>query len=118
MDKPQDCIICLEVLNEQHSLECGHWIHISCIQKQFKPECPLCRHPLKIMVHGKLEIINNYIIDEDSENSESNESVLDDVDNNIDDVDVDSQEIDYDEDNEDNDDNNNPHGDDWYYEYV
>jgi hypothetical protein len=39
-------------LEEKNPLECGHWLHISCVQKHFKPECPLCRQPLNIKVYG------------------------------------------------------------------
>jgi Ring finger domain len=52
-EKPEDCIICTEKMEEERSLECGHWIHYSCIQKQFKAECPVCRKSLKIEVKGK-----------------------------------------------------------------
>lgn len=46
-----DCVICLEKNNED-PLICGHRIHISCIKKHFKPECPLCRRKLNIKVNG------------------------------------------------------------------
>ena len=52
-EKPEDCIICTEKMEDDRSLECGHWIHYSCIQKQFKAECPVCRKSLKIEVKGK-----------------------------------------------------------------
>jgi hypothetical protein len=53
MDKPEDCPICYVKLgDEKNPLECGHWMHITCVQKHFKPECPLCRHPLNIKVSG------------------------------------------------------------------
>ncbi len=50
-EKPDSCIICTEnsILNR---FECGHWLHIECLKKQFKPECPLCRMPLNIQVNG------------------------------------------------------------------
>ena len=35
-------------------LECGHWIHKKCVEKHFKPECPVCRKPLNIKVKGTL----------------------------------------------------------------
>ena len=52
MDKPEDCAICFEKLDEEYALECGHWLHVSCVQKHFKPECPICRTPLNIQVYG------------------------------------------------------------------
>lgn len=51
-EKPEDCIICTEKLEEDKSLDCGHWIHYKCIEKQFKSECPVCRVPLNIKVKG------------------------------------------------------------------
>ena len=54
-DKPEDCIVCTEKLGEEEKvLECGHWVHILCIQKHFKPECPICRKPLNIVVNGTI----------------------------------------------------------------
>ena len=49
-DKPDNCIICIESLTEVDILECGHWIHLDCVKKHFKPECPLCRKKLNIQV--------------------------------------------------------------------
>lgn len=57
-NKPDDCAICFEKLNEQYSLQCGHWLHISCVQKHFKPECPICRMPLDIQVFGTFPVNN------------------------------------------------------------
>ena len=53
MEKPEECAICyLKLDEEKNPLECGHWMHIACVQKHFKPECPLCRQPLNIKVNG------------------------------------------------------------------
>ena len=42
--KPEECQICLEKFEkDDKALECGHWIHLDCIQKTMKPECPVCR---------------------------------------------------------------------------
>lgn len=53
LERPETCAICFEKLEESKSLECGHWLHIVCVQKHFRPECPLCRAPLNIEVTGK-----------------------------------------------------------------
>lgn len=54
MNEKEECNICYDLpLKENDILSCGHRIHISCIQKQFKSECPLCRAPLNIKVFGK-----------------------------------------------------------------
>jgi hypothetical protein len=55
-DKPAECIICTDEMNENTPLECGHWIHIECVKKHFKPECPLCRTSLNINVTGNIPI--------------------------------------------------------------
>jgi hypothetical protein len=52
MNKPTECIICLEELKENYALPCGHWLHMRCVQQHFKPECPICRTPLDIQVFG------------------------------------------------------------------
>jgi hypothetical protein len=51
-EKPDECIICYEKLEETSPLQCGHWLHVSCVEKHFKPECPICRAPLQIEVKG------------------------------------------------------------------
>jgi hypothetical protein len=51
--KPEDCPICLEILGNEKPLACGHWVHIECLRKHFKPECPMCRKKLDIKVEGK-----------------------------------------------------------------
>lgn len=45
------CSICLE--DTQEKLQCGHFVHMSCAKKHFKPECPVCRIPLNITVTGE-----------------------------------------------------------------
>jgi len=60
-EKPDDCVICTEKMNENKPLHCGHWIHYGCVQKQFKAECPICRSPLDIEVKGSrpsAEVVN------------------------------------------------------------
>lgn len=48
-EKPNDCPICFCSLKEEkNALECGHWTHLECIKKCIKPECPICRHPVKV----------------------------------------------------------------------
>lgn len=52
-EKPDECIVCRDSLdNNEESLICGHWIHLKCLQRHFKAECPICRHPLNIVVSG------------------------------------------------------------------
>lgn len=54
--RPNNCPTCLEKFNDTDKpLQCGHWIHVSCIQKGHKAACHLCRAPLDIKVYGKLD---------------------------------------------------------------
>ena len=56
MNKPDNCPTCFEKFNDTDKpLECGHWVHISCIQKGHKAACHICRAPLNIKVYGKLD---------------------------------------------------------------
>ena len=49
----ENCILCLEKMNaSENPLECGHKLHLECVKKHFKPECPICRRPLNITVSG------------------------------------------------------------------
>lgn len=54
----EDCVICYEKLENVSPLSCGHIIHISCVKKHFKPECPLCRTKLNIEVSGTFPVPN------------------------------------------------------------
>ncbi len=59
-EKPSDCAICYEKLEDTEApLVCGHYLHLSCLKKHFKPECAICRHPLSIEVSGELPFPEN-----------------------------------------------------------
>jgi hypothetical protein len=125
MEKPQECIICLEKLNDaDNALQCGHWIHISCIQKQFKPECPVCRAPLNIKVFGKLVVnIYNNESGDDNDDFTSDSDILDESSSNEYDETNSQDYLDYNErivrnEDDENYDEENPYGDEWFYEYV
>jgi hypothetical protein len=47
-----DCCICLEPNIDEFELPCKHSVHKSCLQKHFKPECPVCRRLVRISVNG------------------------------------------------------------------
>jgi len=51
-EKPEECAICFEKLGDVPAFPCGHYIHLDCIKKHFKPECVICRQPLDIQVTG------------------------------------------------------------------
>lgn len=49
MDDDDTCCVCTEKFqNEDEPLKCGHRIHMSCIYKSGKAQCPLCRHQLSL----------------------------------------------------------------------
>lgn len=47
-----ECIICYESCEEKLP-ECKHIVHRNCLKQHFKPECPLCRRKLDIIVEGE-----------------------------------------------------------------
>ena len=52
-ERPDECVVCTEsMVNEPEAFRCGHWVHIECVRRQFKPECPICRAELPIQVTG------------------------------------------------------------------
>lgn len=42
-EKPEECPICMEKLDNTPPLKCGHWIHKECIMKWKEDTCPICR---------------------------------------------------------------------------
>ncbi len=51
-EKPDNCPSCYEVLScEVKPLVCGHWVHVECLKKQCKAECPICRRKLNIKLN-------------------------------------------------------------------
>ncbi len=52
VNKSCECLICLNDVQECDQLECGHYVHLSCL-KQYQEsgnklfyDCPLCKHEL------------------------------------------------------------------------
>ncbi len=41
----ESCGVCFENLDDTKPLACGHRIHDKCLEKHFKPECPVCKRP-------------------------------------------------------------------------
>lgn len=70
----EDCVICYEKLENVAPLSCGHIIHISCVKKHFKPECPLCRTKLNIEVSGTFPVPNIDFIPETDRKENRNHS--------------------------------------------
>jgi hypothetical protein len=65
-----NCPICLRGITIKNKLECGHLVHLKCISKCYKCECPICRKPLvdiphsikeKIQFRASLEEENEYM---------------------------------------------------------
>ena len=56
-----ECAICLEPLecNDTCKIKCGHQFHLSCIMKNNKNECPLCRK--EIYENTNIQQLNNNI---------------------------------------------------------
>ena len=74
-EKPCECPVCFEPLNEDKSLSCGHWVHKNCIIRSKKDTCPLCRKQVELTLEEKDElfrlkvqdIIQTQYIEEDHE---------------------------------------------------
>lgn len=59
-EKPADCPICLESLKkEKNPLDCGHWVHLKCVEQSLNAECPFCRKPVKVSEKAKEKINKN-----------------------------------------------------------
>jgi hypothetical protein len=47
-DKPENCFICCEKLEEiDNALSCGHFMHRYCFLKSKKTSCPQCRQEVR-----------------------------------------------------------------------
>lgn len=57
-EKPSECPVCYESLNEDKALSCGHWVHKSCIIKSKKDNCPMCRQKVKLTRREREDMIN------------------------------------------------------------
>ena len=47
-ERPEDCPVCFEPMQQRGPLSCGHWVHIGCVVKSGKSECPICRSSLQL----------------------------------------------------------------------
>ena len=69
LEKPDDCIICTEPLNEKYPLSpCGHWVHRNC-QLQSGSRCVFCRTEIDLTQVEKIEI--RYKREQDRKNEEA-----------------------------------------------
>ncbi len=55
----EDCAVCYEPLGDTETMECGHRIHLKCLERHFKPECPVCKTP-HTLVPPKGELPRNF----------------------------------------------------------
>ena len=58
-EKPDKCPICWESLSDDDHVECGHWVHIACLIKCYKAECPVCRKKLDIKLSEKPDEVSD-----------------------------------------------------------
>jgi len=69
LEKPDDCIICTEPLNEKYPLSpCGHWVHRNC-QLKSGSRCVFCRTEIDLTPVEKIEI--NHKKEQDRKNEEA-----------------------------------------------
>lgn len=57
-EKPSECPVCYEALEDHKPLSCGHWVHKSCIIKSKKDICPMCRAKVKLTRREREEMIS------------------------------------------------------------
>ena len=57
-EKPSECPVCYEALEDLKPLSCGHWVHKTCIIKSKKDKCPMCREKVKLTRREREEMIN------------------------------------------------------------
>lgn len=123
----EECPICYEKMENEKTQICGHIVHLDCLKKQFKPECPLCRTKLDIVVQGTLNGVS--YTENDTYLESYHEEKLDQYNEWL------SENIEDEEDEDDEEttwrwasrgynypeedpefDEENPRGDDWYYD--
>lgn len=46
----EECIVCTEKIEE--CLPCGHLVHLGCVIRSFKAECPVCRRAVPVRCVG------------------------------------------------------------------
>lgn len=65
-DRPDECVVCTEPFGHDNPLiPCGHWVHLSCIYKSGKGECPICREKLDLTEEQKANIVYNVPLSSD-----------------------------------------------------
>ena len=64
-EKPSECPVCYEELEDLKPLSCGHWVHKNCIIKSKKDKCPMCREKVKLTRREREEMINLMAEEED-----------------------------------------------------
>lgn len=112
-----DCILCCLPLTKKDSeiskeyMNCSHIFHKECLQKHFKPECPLCRKTVRLKVKGTRPICNiEYAPYSRVRLQNETPDYLLEYEINSDNELVEPSDYEYD--------SENPHGDEWDYEDV
>lgn len=59
IEKPEECPVCVEEISITDRLSCGHWVHMECVAKSMKAECPVCRHHVRVTKQIKERIQKN-----------------------------------------------------------
>lgn len=63
-DKPEECPICFEKLENKDILSCGHYVHKNCVIKWGKKLCPVCKTEIKLS-KKEMKLINEHKHDND-----------------------------------------------------
>lgn len=46
----EECICCYRYLGNTPAMGCGHRVHLACLEKHFKPECPICKRYQNLVI--------------------------------------------------------------------
>jgi hypothetical protein len=49
-EKPEECPVCLENINDDEYLSCGHYVHKCCVIKSKKTCCPMCKKEVELEI--------------------------------------------------------------------
>ena len=57
-EKPAECPVCLEEIDEHEHLSCGHYVHKCCLIKSKKTCCPMCKNEVKLEIEDIRQILS------------------------------------------------------------
>jgi hypothetical protein len=70
----EECCVCYEIMDKDKPLKCKHNVHLDCIIKSGKAQCPMCRASLKLPknILNKINNISKKYKEEELEEEQNN----------------------------------------------